>query len=360
MRYKTSILIFTLIISLAGYIFLSAFKGQYGKQVSAEWWLVNTYQFKDIVSSQIKNNKLMIVSGSNSLFSIDSEIIEKKTGLPVVNLATHAGLDLNYHYFVIKKYMKKGDVVVMPLEYSYYSATGNPTDWFVTNMTAWGRDYVKSLSYFDLIKFLSNITPKTLINGLKAPNTDRIEPLIEIENRVQNTKGEFNGYSYKSLNKYGDINRFTNDRTIFESIKETQTDYGINIESISPYALKTLSLIKSYVIKNGGTLILTWPVTKRNELLDTHSLITIKALNNLKLKLHARGFDLRCSPTGTNLGDELFMDTVYHTNGYGAVIRSTLLGDCLRAILSKDKSYDENKNYNNTVTFMEKNTPYYK
>lgn len=360
MRYKISILIFILIISGAGCLFLAAFKAQAYKQAIAEWWVVNVYQFKGAVSQGINTKKIMFVSGSNSLFSIDSSIVESKIGLPVVNLATHAGLDLNYHYFIIRKYMKKGDIVVMPLEYSYYSATGNPTDWFVNNMTSWGQDYVFSLSPYDLLNFLSKITLKTIINGLTASKTDKISSFSEVQERIGSTKGEFNGYSYKSLNKYGDINRFTNERTVIDKIKNTPIDYGTNIKSISPYALKTLSSIKKFVEKNGGQLIITWPVTMRDSLFDTNSPNTIKTLSNIKLKLHENGFDMRCSPTMTNLGSEFFMDSIYHTNGYGAVIRTTLLADCLKAILSNDKNYDEDKNYRNVVLSMEKQTPYYK
>lgn len=57
-------------------LYLGMFKYQLGSPVKAEWWIKNTYDIKDYIASSIKGPKIIIASGSNSLFGIDGSIIE--------------------------------------------------------------------------------------------------------------------------------------------------------------------------------------------------------------------------------------------------------------------------------------------
>lgn len=359
MNYKKGVFVFFAIIMCFCTAFLYAFNKQAGKQVAAEWWLVNAYQFKDIAANNIKSRKILVVSGSNSLFSINGEMISKTVGLPVINMGTHAGLDLDYHEYIVKKYMKKGDVVVMPLEYEYYNTTGKPTDWSVNNMTAWGHDYLSSLSLYDYVKFLSNVTPKRLYEGYKSVDKGYVDSIDTVKDRYNSADGSYNGYSYKSLDRSGDINYITNEKTVFDNIENGSFNYSSNLDKISAHSLKVLLEIKSYVKKNNGEFILTWPVSMRNPGFDTDTPETMASLNKIKSLLASSGLDMRCSPSAANLGNRYFMDSAYHTNGYGAKIRSKLLGDCLNTLINGRGGYDDSQNFRAVVLEMESKTPYH-
>lgn len=359
MNYKLSLSVFFAILAIAASSFIYVFKMQDGKQVVGEWWLVNSYQFKDMAADHIKSKKIMVVSGSNSLFSINGETLTAKTGLPVVNLSTHAGLDLNYHFYIIKKYMKEGDVVVMPLEYEYYSATGKPTDWFVNNMTGWGHDYVSSLPMYDYVKFLMNVTPKRMIDGLRATDKGYVDTKDKVLERFAIADGSYNGYSYKSMDKSGDINYIANQKTVFDNIEKGEFNYSSNIATPSAYSMTLLRDIKDFVESHDGILILTWPVTMRNPAFDTDSMTTMQSLNHLKGALKSEGLEIKCSPSASNLGRNFFMDSAYHTNGYGAKIRSTFLGDCLNTVLFNKGGYNDNQNFRAVVLEMENKTPFH-
>lgn len=359
MNYKFSFSIFLAILAIAAGSFIYVFKMQEGKQVVGEWWLVNTYQFKGMAADSIKSKKIIVLSGSNSLFSINADTITSKTGFPVVNLATHAGLDLNYHFYILKKHMKKGDIVVMPLEYEYYTSSGKSTDWFVNNMTGWGHDYVSSLPAYDYINFLMNVTPKRILEGFSATDKGYIEPISSVYEKFKTADGSYNGYSYKSMDKFGDINYITNEKTVFENIEKGSFDYSSNISAISDYSANKLKSIKSFVEGNGGTFVLTWPVTMRNPLFDTDISSTINNLARLKSLLHDRGLEIKCSPSASNLGRKFFMDSAYHTNGYGALIRSTFLGECLNTVINGKGGYNDNQNFRAVVLEMESKTPFH-
>ena len=118
--------------------YISLFVYQIGAPLHAEWWVHAMYQYKDYLADSCTQKKIIIFGGSNSLFGINSEVIAEKTGLPVVNLSTHAGLDLDFILYKIQQHIHPGDIVVLPLEFEYYWRDGTISQWFSENMMAWG------------------------------------------------------------------------------------------------------------------------------------------------------------------------------------------------------------------------------
>ena len=61
----------------------------------------------------IDEPKIILVGNSNLAFGINSEIIQEKTGMPVVNLGLHASLGNKFHENIVKNHIGEGDVVVL-------------------------------------------------------------------------------------------------------------------------------------------------------------------------------------------------------------------------------------------------------
>lgn len=61
----------------------------------------------------LQSPKIILVGNSNIAFGIQSDIIEKKVGMPVVNLGLHGGLGNAFHERMPLFNLKKGDVVVI-------------------------------------------------------------------------------------------------------------------------------------------------------------------------------------------------------------------------------------------------------
>ncbi|MFA7022767.1 hypothetical protein [Aliarcobacter sp.] len=69
-------------------MYITSFYYQLGANVKSESWIEPMYQIKDKKVLDIGNqNKIIIVSGSNSLFGINSEKISEITNKSVLNLA---------------------------------------------------------------------------------------------------------------------------------------------------------------------------------------------------------------------------------------------------------------------------------
>jgi hypothetical protein len=67
------------------------------------------------------NPKIIFLSGSNGMFGIRTDIIEKEIKRKVVNYCTHAGLG-NYIFENVKEILQENDIIILPLEYNYYSS----------------------------------------------------------------------------------------------------------------------------------------------------------------------------------------------------------------------------------------------
>lgn len=319
-------------------IYILLFYFQLGAPLNAEWWVKNSYNYKDVRAQNITSRKIIIIGGSNVLFGINSNLIKQKTGLPVINLATQGGLDIDFFYYKIQQHIKEGDVVVLPLEFEYYPRTGEISDWFSQNMQAWGADYIKQLSLINLLKFIISAEPGRVINGVEkqitssASNT-KIVPEKEVLKQLnflwKEEGPKWRGYSYKSLNKDGDINvEKTEDYT-------EEFQYFDNNINVTPHFVEVYGKIEKLVKQYHGELYLTYPVTIKNKRFDLSTKDSMQRVTNLENTLKQHKISIQCNAALFNLNKTYFFNGPYHPDKYGALIRSTNLSDCLNRLMSK-------------------------
>lgn len=320
-----------LILYFLFYFFL--FFYQLGAKPSpAEVWIDDILQVKDKIASNIKGRKIIILSGSNSLFGINSEIIRKELNLPVLNLGVSGGLDVRYLYFLLEKYIQKEDVVIMPLEYMRYFETGY-TNWFVDNMMIWGADYIESLDAFELLKFILSVNPGRIISGVVAKFNDEIyvkntNAILEWESNFKNTKWQ--GYSVKSLNSNGEINIDSSN-----IIKKYDAYLPREIE-ISKHFLYSFNKIKDLTLAKNASLFLTHPLTFKCKEYDLNDYETEKKLKIFSANLLKNNIHILFQPSVFHLDLKYAFNTTYHANKNGADIRTLNLAHCMKEFIKND------------------------
>jgi hypothetical protein len=318
-----------LALLFAGYFAL--FMYQLGAPVDGEWWVDDVFRYRKLRAENLQSPKIIIAAGSNGLFGINSRVLEQKTGLPVLNLSGHAELDLDYSFFQIRKFMGNEDIVVLPLEFEYYSRDGTITDWFSSNMMAWGPEYLAGLPAREFFKFFTAAQPARVLEGVLAkisadrPKATAVRDMVATLEKLLTSEGTaWRGYSYTSLNRYGEINVDGN-----PSLTGSM-NYGLDAGvRLSDHFLEVYGKIKKFVQEKQGVLILTWPVTMKNPLFDFSDPESLAGLHRLEHQLRAHGITLQCKGAAFNLDRRYFLDTPYHTNRQGALIRSQRLADCL-------------------------------
>jgi hypothetical protein len=318
----------------------------HGSPVSAEWWIHDVLLYKERHAESVAGKKLIILSGSNSLFGIESLTVEKFIGFPVVNLSTHAQLELDFLKLLLERHLNKGDVVVMPLEFEYYRRDYDLSDWYAANMVAWGKesylDHLDSLEYFH---FISQVPKRFVWNGLQYLNKpSKLSGKDTIIDTVlkNNSEGRapFAGYSYLSLNRQGDILAEIKPNKYPQLVVRDGDDFKTSISELSPYFIKDYGEIQDLVKEREATLILTWPATIRNKLFDMSLKEHQENIATLTKQLKDQNISILCEPGLFNMSYHFFSNSRYHLNAKGARMRSIMLGDCLRSLLTGETVKD--------------------
>jgi hypothetical protein len=326
----------TAALLVAGYV--AAFMFQMGAPLSAEYWLSDEIKIKEYLAQQINQPKIIISSGSNGLFGIDSPTIEKLTGLPVANLSTHAAMPLDWQLWFAGKNAKHGDVVVMPLEWQYYFIDyTRPYDWVTTNTIAWNREYFDRMPLWRKVKFASLESPAQVLDAVET-KLNRKEVLQEYKWRVVNTQIDVVNrylqwprydttpiYSFLNTNGRGDLMRSCGPSTVknLDSFAYIPWQAG----QLDPRSMKLLEWWRDTMEQRGVRVFITfapWAKTPYTEDPTFH-----EKTQAVAKRLAADGFHVLGSPDDFGYKADQFLDSPYHLRCDERLVNSTTIGTLL-------------------------------
>jgi len=187
---KTLILMLTvpIIIAIIALFASNYFIGKeiirYGESQMVQKWMTQKKQASLELSK--KGPKIVILSGSNTLYGVNAMKIEKETGVQTLNYGLHAGLG-PYIFYDAKRILKKGDTVFIPLEYCYYEDNyeiNNLPSTLVEYTIGYDNSYYRQLPIKSKLKILAYLVrldslaaiSKTIDNEYKlSPRGDAID-----------------------------------------------------------------------------------------------------------------------------------------------------------------------------------------
>jgi hypothetical protein len=102
------------------------------------------YRLKFGALNRLQDRRIYVVSGSSSLYSLDTKILTAAIGTPVVNLATHAGLGLPYILDRAGREMKLHDTIIFTPEYPILGASADPNQFTLAFVAFFDRPYIAS------------------------------------------------------------------------------------------------------------------------------------------------------------------------------------------------------------------------
>lgn len=158
---------------------------------------------KHTLLKDVKSPKIIFIGGSNLAFGLDSERVQYKLDIPVINMGLHAGLGLRFMLSDLESYICKGDIIVLIPEYDhFYDRTlegDGGVQWSVIS------DVPEDIRYLNKNQFDSVIN--AIISSL-LPNF-----ITEIHGNIRNFKKNTQTkelkrtevYSRYAFNKKGDV-----------------------------------------------------------------------------------------------------------------------------------------------------------
>lgn len=333
MNHKKYLISFLLSCFVIIGAYISLFTYQFGSPLKASWWVKDSLIVKEHITQKYSSKKkIILLSGSNSLYGIDSKLLSEQVSLPVVNLSTHFNMGLSYLLYQMKKHAKEGDIVVLPLEFVFYTRETDFTPWFTNNIMCWDDPYFEQLSISEKLSFIYNVSPKRVLEGvvgklflettpkniLKKRNLSKEYILKDIHKRWENDRYK-SSYSYASLNRYGDIHKNTGTKG---KMKKYTTSYLFHKIKITENFLKYYREISELSKEKKFSIFLTWPTTLENKRFSTTKLSTKKRIKDFKEMLKGHNINIEGELQDFHYKKKYFYDSGYHLNVSGKKIRT--------------------------------------
>jgi hypothetical protein len=307
-KYKNFLILLSITFILFGftYYYLSSKKVEVTDElIWIRYCLAKKHDYADI-----KGNKVIITGGSNVLFGMRTEQISNELHIPVYNLGVHAGLGIDFIINDAKKVLKKGDVVIMPLEYDHFQTDQRVTKLAFDYDNAFDKEQLNKISQIDRytygFKFAFQVKPFDNIQLIIKSLQNSGKPLVE--NPL--------GYNSNNLNKHGDQTNHpgVHDLSAFGPI-------GIPENFSETVGLKMMKDFNTWAKENGISLFITYPNTIYFKKYDT--LAYKEYFNSLNKYFSDNHISTIGKPADFFYDEKYFYDTMYHLNDEGMTVRTT-------------------------------------
>ena len=254
--------------------------------------------------------KIIIVGGSSACFGVDENLLEKRTGYPVVNLGLHAGFGGLFNTEISKANINDGDIVLLAYEYGwpeeiYFKEFG-------TDLVMSGIDskyeiyrYVPFKEFSKMIGYFPEYC-KQKANYQEAQGTYSRASFDESAHIVLEREFSMEGYDPKT---WGGID-----------LSETK---------ISDNSIRYLKNFKKYVEGKGAALYFAAPpLYKKAQISTDESFMQIVQEEEKMI-----GIKYISNPLDYFYSDEYMFDTIYHCSSRGEIKRTEQLADDIAAVL---------------------------
>jgi hypothetical protein len=122
---------------------------------------------RSIARDHKHRRKLIVASGSATLFGIDTAQLGRELGLPAINIGLHGSLPLRKILGEAARAADPGDAIILALEPEYYCARGI-TAWWARNAIAWDHEAWRAWSLRERIEAMAALGPVALIEMAAA------------------------------------------------------------------------------------------------------------------------------------------------------------------------------------------------
>lgn len=263
----------------------------------------------------IPSPRIIIFGGSNIALGIDSEVMEKDFGIPVINDGLHVGLGVT-PLNEIRKYIRPGDIIIISLEYY------NFTEEMLYGQPEYLSDWIEISP--NRIWYLHD--PLVQIPNIYAVMLQRkINRQVNFYLYNRSLDAVRGVYTSAGFNEHGDFVGHLEDDTPFEI---PASMYPVNT---LPAAYAELEDFHQYALSKGARVFYEAQAHRQTNC----DLTGMKALRKFYVTLRNNTtIPLLTDMKQLCLPDDYFYDTPYHLNATGRKVRTERLIENLKSALA--------------------------
>lgn len=132
--------------------------------------------YKWFLLKETPGPRIIFESGSNSHHAINTDAVGAALGRTAINIADNGGYALEDKLTRLETYARPGDVVVLPLEWTFYRRE-KLTDNYVNSLFDSNRDYYQSMPLNKRIARSLSLPPATVISKIKSLKPSVLRPV---------------------------------------------------------------------------------------------------------------------------------------------------------------------------------------
>ena len=283
-----------------------------------------TYQIKYQRLITAKDPKLVIISGSNSAYGVDSALLEKLTGnkYNVVNYGCNQDTPAAFYIEVASHFLGKGDILLHqpePRDYQFGRNAINTTTWQIF------EGAYDAFSLVDIRQYTNLFSSFASFNGSRMSMTPR----------------SYENYTSETVNQYGDYIKLKKGTTIQATIDGYLKNGGVGNTSLNLGLLTdayTANLNRAFdmVKAKGARVYISFACLMRISM--TAESQTAAHQQRYKEEIARKWHGTVISDPGTYLMDEkYFYNSIFHLNTEGSQVRTANLAKDLMAQFAKEK-----------------------
>lgn len=256
----------------------------------------------------VPSPRLVLISGSSMAFGVDSYLLSTELEIPVVNASLHFKLGSRFMMDQLKSGVRKGDVVLITLEYVIKSEGDYEEQLMAVDYYPPAKKWIRYESFPDEVRAntLHRLTNFKLLMGELSSGT-RSRPIS-----IEDTTSVF--FS-KCFDKNGDLLGHLNNPQPKFDVPEISNEVEFSKQ------IKDLNDFEAFVKKKGVKVFYTFPSYVESGF--ERNMPVIKKIeqqfrNDLK-------FSILGSPESSVMDDRFFYDNPFHLNAQGRKIFSSRL-----------------------------------
>ena len=280
-------------------------------------------KFERLIS--IDEPKVVVVGGSSVAFGLDSEIVERYVGMPVVNFGLYAALGTKVMLDLSRPGINEGDVVILAPELDAQTMSmyfNSKTTLQATDDNPSMLKYVESEHYFSLLGSLwDHVAQKLEYQRCGAPDPDGV-------------------YSSKSFNEYGDI-EYKRPENIMALYYDPNTMISLDESILDDEFIDYLNDYIAYCEGRGATVYYSYCPMNNMALAEGTTGESIARFEKLlKKKINCEFISYIDDYI---LAPGYFYDTNFHLNDTGSLYRTLSLTEDLMLAMNITTFIDEER-----------------
>lgn len=282
--------------------------------------------YHQLLLENIPAPRLIIDSGSNSRHNIEPEVLERELSIQTIVIADNINVPLEAKIFRIEKYARSGDVVLLPLEWQFYTRDEYPSiflDWLI-EAGKWFdfSEYYYDFPFLEKVQFALNrvnlnYIAKGLARRLREPAHENLQSrfALLVTDKNVGVRGDVKGDASRGRGDYS------------KSCHEYVWPAAAHISKAVYWAAGRLAALQS---ARGVKVAVTWPAVAGTNCYNVE-LEAAPFAATIRSIFENAGIAVVSDPERSVFSAEHALDTYYHIDSDAARERTHFLAEDLKA-----------------------------